>query len=144
MLVQYHTLDSAQVFVAGCPDPVWETVSYERAWMTNDYYETGTYRYWRIIENGFGRYFYLSFSATSGNFDFRIQDNEVYDSGLTEVLGGQASHSLSAADGSYSWSIPFPVDAASFDENGIQFEFWDNFLSGATYVNILPYWHYAE
>ena len=112
--------------------------------MTDSYQEEGTYRYWYVSELGATRYFFLSFSATSGNFDFRIQDNEVYDSGLTEVLGGHSCHSLIALDGSYSWSLPFPVDAASFDENGIQFEFWDGFLSGATYVNILPYWHYAE
>ncbi len=30
------------------------------------------------------------------------------------------------------------------DENGIHFEQWNGFLSNATYVNILPYWHYAE
>lgn len=36
MLVQYHTEDSAQVYLAGCPDPIWETVSYERAWTTQN------------------------------------------------------------------------------------------------------------
>ena len=30
------------------------------------------------------------------------------------------------------------------DENGVHFENWGGFLTNATYVNILPYWHYAE
>ena len=30
-----------------------------------------------------------------------------------------------------------------FDERR-EFVHWLGFLSGATYVNILPYWHYAE
>ena len=34
ILVQYHIIDSAQVYMAGCPDPMWEVASYERAWMT--------------------------------------------------------------------------------------------------------------
>ena len=145
MLVQYHTIDSAEVYVAGCPDPIWETVSYERAWMAASYYEQASWKRWQSGDSGFSRYFYLSFSANSGEFDFRIQDNEVYDTGLTEVLGNQQSYSLpSFSEGQYFWSLPFPLDAAVFDENGIQFEYWNNFLSGATYVNILPYWHYAE
>ena len=37
MLVQYHTIDSAEVYVAGCPDPIWESVSYERAWVTDEF-----------------------------------------------------------------------------------------------------------
>lgn len=146
MLVQYHTIDSAQVFTAGCPEPLWETVSYERAWMTDTNLESTTYMYWRVQENGFTRYFFLSFNSASGKFDFRIQDNEVNDLGLVDVLGAHVSHSLTSNGdgGSPYWSIPFPIDAASFDESGIQFEFWDGFLNGATYVNILPYWHYAE
>ena len=144
MLVQYHTIDSAQVYIAGCPDPVWETVSYERAWMTHGFLDPagGNYVQWQSSMFGFNRYFYLYFFPQEGLFAFHIEDNEVTYSGLDEVLGsGTAS---AQTGGSSSWHIPFVVEDASFSDSGVQFEHWSGFLSGATYVNILPYWHYAE
>jgi len=143
ILVQYHTIDSAEVYIAGCPDPIWETVSYERAWtaITQNVYPSHITYY--TLFNGYYRYFSFSFSASWGDFEFHIQDDEVDQSGLQEVLGFETANATDE-NNSIQWYIPFPTDAASMDENGIHFEYWSNFLSGATYVNILPYWHYAE
>ena len=147
MLVQYHTIDSAQVFLAGCPDPIWETVSYERAWTTGPpYYDLGSNRVvWEANSLGYTRWFYLFFYQSQGDFRFQINDIEVNETGLDGVLGSSSSRAQSTEECCDSqWFIPFPPDLASFDDAGIQFGFWDGFLNGATYVNILPYWHYAE
>ena len=144
MLVQYHTIDSAEVYIAGCPDPVWETVSYERAWTTNDSQSYASLKRWRFYLSGYLRSFTLGFNSTAGFFYFQIWDEEVSVSGLQEVLGTASSEAKIEENGAGAWFLPFPTDAASMDETGIHFEYWNNFLSGATYVNILPYWHYAE
>jgi len=144
MLVQYHATDSALVYMAGCPDPVWETVSYERAWTTSG--PNFQYQFHRIIwaaEND--KSFYLFYYEEYGNFVFRIHDHEVTEAQLEAVLGSQSSNAqVNEICCDDNWFIPFPTESASFDESGIHFEHWDGFLSNATYVNIIPYWHYAE
>ena len=143
MLVQYHTIDSAEVFTAGCPDPEWETVSYERAWTTNLFYVTGDgYFRWDATMIGYTRYFYLYYASNVGEFRFQIWDYEVGSNNLDDILGSLISYAQ--ADNGTNWQIPFPPDDAFFDESGIHFSDWSGFLEGATYVNILPYWHYAE
>lgn len=143
MLVQYHTIDSAEVYIAGCPDPIWEIVSYERAWTAGQPNVMSHLISWSAMSNGYPRFFNLSFNACCGDFLFGIQDNEVSISGLDEVLGYRQAMAIDE-NNSTQWYLPFPNDLASMDENGIHFEFWNGFLSNATYVNILPYWHYAE
>lgn len=142
MLFQYHTIDSATVFIAGCPNPVWETVSYERSWMATDFVDNGN-MVWIANSIGYQREFQLEFQANLGQFSFRVYDHEILNTDLDEILGYWLSSALSTPLG-INWQIPFPTNAASMDENGIHFEYWNGFLSGATYVNILPYWHYAE
>jgi hypothetical protein len=147
MLVQYHTIDSAQVFIAGCPDPAWETVSYERAWMTGPAtYELSNSRVrWDASLIGYSRSFFLFFYPSNGDFRFRIFDTELDQTGLTDIIGSHSSYAQSTeVCCDVSWLIPFPLELGSFDESGIHFEEWGGFLTNATYVNILPYWHYAE
>ena len=144
MLVQYHTIDSAQVYLAGCPDPSWETVSFERAWTTGgaDYQYQANRVTWFSNFNGFGREFTLRFWQESGIFTFYIRDGEVSGVQIDAILGGAVAFAANYQGDE--WVIPFPVDDASMDENGVHFENWGGFLTNATYVNILPYWHYAE
>ena len=142
ILLQYHTIDSAEVYIAGCPDPVWESVSYERAHMAANFAESPTWMQWST--NGNSNSFLLQFNSTSGSFFFQIKDDEVYSTQLTDVLGSHYSNPLIEENGSEHWSIPFPTDASSMGENGIHFEYMGGFLSGATYGNIIPFWHYAE
>ena len=145
MLVQYHTIDSAEVYVAGCPDPIWESVSYERAWVTDEFLDQPSIdrKDWYIITNGFQRKFILRYYASNGAFHFNIVDTEISQLGLDEILGSHSSYALNNGNIS-TWQIPFSIEEAAFDANGVQFDHWGNFLEGATYVNILPYWHYAE
>jgi len=143
MLVQYHTIDSAEVFIAGCPEPVWETVSYERAWTTTySFTDTNGYLRWSTNLIGYSREFILTYNASNGAFEFMIWDYEVSTTGLDDILGILFAYAVTVDYNN--WFIPFPADAAFMDENGIHFNQWSGFLSGATYVNILPYWHYAE
>ena len=146
ILVQYQTTDSALVYMAGCPDPIWEVVSYERSWTTTGFGEDPAELKWTSTHLGFNRSFRFGFSASEGHFYFNIRDQEVLISDLGEVLGHWIPCAINPYQGSSNcaWSIPFPQSAAVFDENGIHFEHWSDFLSNATYVNILPYWHYAE
>ena len=142
--VQYHTIDSALVYLAGCPDPVWEAISYERSWTTNSFSKSGDYMYWTSNFTGYNRRFALYFSEGFGFFYFFIEDNEVEQLQLEVILGGSPSYALSSADNAPDWTIPFDTNLVAFNESGIDFSNWSGFLSGATYVDVLPYWHYAE
>lgn len=113
MLVQYHTIDSAQVYIAGCPDPIWETVSYERAWMTSSFFSSGSGNYmrWEAQSIGYQRMFYLYFYQEQGDFRFSIYDDEVDQTGLDGVLGSSNSRAQSTEECCDSqWFIPFPPD----------------------------------
>ena len=143
IFVQYEVIDSAEIFTAGCPLPTWETVHYERAYMLRNFVESGARIYWAAPYLGFTRYFYYGFDAETGVYQMWIQDNEVYDLSLTEVLGSNQAYALNSETGTQ-WFIPFPADEAEFDEGGLSIASLDGFLSSASYVNILPYWHYAE
>jgi len=143
ILVQYHTIDSALVYIAGCPDPYWDVVSYERAWTTSSIYGNVTWQAWNSLSNAGNKQFRIDYSTQYGYFRFTISDDEVYNLGLGDVLGNTNAKAMRSID-SENWYIPFPTESASFNGNGIHFENYNGFLSGATYVNILPYWHYAE
>ena len=144
ILVQYHTIDSAQVFLPGCPDPVWETISYERAWLIDHEVNYGSGKYWEGIAGGFARSFSLEFAEAQGLYRFQISDSEVQP--LESILGASNANAQSinpnTGGNSSDWYIPFNTDRLSMDENGLHFIEWNGFLTGATYVNILPYWHY--
>lgn len=147
ILIQYHVLDSALVYMAGCPDPVWETVSYERAYLLSSFYEAGGNKQWSGSALGYSRGFYLYFDGTNGLYAFRIYDTEVGYTGLGDILGNPNSYAYwldEAGDPvSDTWYIPFD-EGFTMDETGLHFEHWNGFLSGATYIDILPYWHYVD
>jgi hypothetical protein len=147
ILIQYHVLDSALVYMAGCPDPVWETVSYERAYLLSSFNDQGGSKVWSSSALGYYRYFLISFEGNNGRYTFEFQDDEVYYTDLDDILGNHYSYAfwLDEAGNPYSngWYIPFD-EGFTMDETGLHFEHWNNFLSGATYIDILPYWHYVE
>ena len=142
ILIQYHVLDSALIYLLGCPDPVWNVVSYERSYILNNQNSYLNELAWWSDALGFNRNFRIEFYPTTGHYRFRITDFEVSSLGIDEVLGSYTANAQQ--EQSVNWLIPFPVDEASFDENGLSFFDWSGFLEDATYVNILPYWHYAE
>lgn len=144
ILVQYDVVDSAQVYIAGCPDPVWEVVSYERAWTAPFQWGNADALSWVTHQSSYQREFRMEFSAQYGWFRWTVYDYEVSSLALDEVLGSHAAKPGQYDGGDPTWHVPFPPDVAFFDESGVEFVHWLGFLSGATYVNILPYWHYAE
>jgi hypothetical protein len=99
---------------------------------------------WQAYTNSGWKIFRLHFQEEFGAFSFTVRDQEVQMLQIESVLGSQIAYSLPSESGGYDWLIPFPTGAAFFDESGINFNYWSGFLSNATYVNILPYWHYAE
>ena len=144
VLVQYHTVDSAQVYFPGCPDPVWETLNYERAWLNDDIFMANDGIFWNGSSGGFGRSFGIIFYESIGRYQFNIFDSEV--APLESILGSSSSNAQSinpnTGGNSSDWYIPFDTDRLSMDESGLHFTEWNGFLSGATFVNILPFWHY--
>ena len=136
VLMQFHVEDSSLVFIAGCPDPVMDYVSYERSFtLTNNY--GGFFLNTNYL--GYDRKMWFDFFATDGTYRFQYQDREVQHSGIGDVLGSHNSYALSESGNAYQ-TIPI---AGVLSEAGIEMN-WSGFLDGATYVNLLPYWHYAE
>lgn len=135
VFVQWHVEDSAVVYVPGCPDPMMDYVSFERAGMLTSVYEYTNYaiRFGGGIIGGSAEVAFF-WDAVNGTYQTRVVSSEV-NAGLSEVLGSAYCYTLEEA---------LPI-SGEMSEEGIVFDLWgDGFLSSATYVNILPYWHYAE
>ena len=142
ILVQYHIIDSAQVYMAGCPAPVWEVASYERAWMTTSYLVQPTEMWWKSTHLGYNRYFSMRFFATTGVYQFSISDAEIGNTDLYEIFGGGGGFAVE--NGSTNWQMPFDSNFVSIDESGLHFAQWSSAFAQASYLSILPFWHYAE
>lgn len=142
ILVQYHVEDSALVFMPGCPDPSWDYVNLERSYLlTGSAYYNATTIQFNTNYLGYTRFVYFTWDASSGKYQLYIWDKEISESGLGEILGNQRAYVLE--EGNQELTIPF-LDVADFDEFGIHAAQWSGFLSNASYVSILPYWHYTE
>jgi hypothetical protein len=89
---------------------------------------------------GYYRYVDWRWYGDQGHYRVSIVDYEVQDSGISDILGSLTAYALDSLGGS-NMSIPI---AGQMSDAGISFSEWSGFLSGATYINILPYWHYAE
>ena len=91
---QYFTIDSAQVFTAGCPDPAWEVVSYERAYTLNGSGSPnlGYQRVWNGSRLGFLRLFIFTYQSSTGEFSWKLVDHEVLQQDLQSALGYYMSH----------------------------------------------------
>ena len=146
VLIQYHVIDSGLVYSPGCPDPVWEVVSLERsfvlplwAFSTNGPYQI----YFRLYDSFGTKRFIIDYSSNTGVYQFTIRDEEVSSQGYEVILGSHISYAKTDSLSGTSWTLPF-ADSYSFSESGLSFSYCANFLSSATYMNILPYWHYAE
>lgn len=138
--VQYHVEDSSLVYVPGCPDPVWDSYSYERSWIASSemWYFANSIQFTASLL-GYQRVVRFEWSASAGSYKVRIWDHEITESSLADVM---VSHAQPVdVNGNDQLFIPIPGD---FTDSGLEFEYYNGFLTNATYVNILPYWHYAE
>ena len=104
-----------------------------------DFYADG----WRIVGTdtyGESLNFRLQFSTVSGNYSFKLQANGNY---LYTHDGAFGSSVIAYTDIS---QLPWPSEWY-MNEAGIFFDvLWpeDDWPFYATYMHILPYWHYAE
>jgi hypothetical protein len=138
VLFQYHVLDSGMIYMAGCPDPVWEVVDIERAYWTYGINYSPMFQHGYVVTGtnflGWRRQLRFHFNTNNGNYSFLYFDEEM--SLWADILG--TDHS-----GTISTQLPFP-STWGLDEMGIHLDTWGGWVSSTTYLSILPYWHYAE
>ena len=138
VLVQYHVFDSDSVFVPGCPGPVADSVSVERVrWFHS--FSQSSYPWSNGMQavGGNGSYGNIYFAWNVSNNEFRIHmmDTELA-SLANDGFFDNAWRSL------WTGTIPFDPEV-SFDSSGASLT-WSGYFNWATYVNMLPFWHYPE
>ena len=138
VLFQYHVLDSGSIYMAGCPDPVWEVVDVERAYWTYgvDYSQMFQNGYVVTATNflGWRRQLRFHFNTNTGAYSFLWFDEEM---SLWEDIVGQDHATTSSTQ------LPFP-NSWGLDEEGIHLDSWNGWVSSTTYFSIIPFWHFAE
>ena len=141
LFIQYHLIDSAEVFIPGCPEPFLEIFELERALML--YPETfEPFNVVRVHNSlfGYSHYLDLSYRQSDGRYQVRYINDELGPFQSDDIFGGGSCCSGHSNANGY---LPFPSDW-SLSENGIELEWQGTSLGYATYLDILPYWHYAE
>jgi hypothetical protein len=138
---QYHLEDSAQVFMPGCPEPVWESASFEATWVGYPSFQSNDW-YFYTSDSPY-KYLRMQFYEGWGWYSFRFSDPEIYSLGLGAILGNEAE-SWALGNVNQAWTLPFDSLDYTYSEFGVQFTDFDGFMSSQTYNSILFYWHYAE
>ena len=137
---QYHLEDSAQIYMPGCPEPIWESASFETTWVGYPSFNDGE---WRFEPSGEPyKRLRMEFYEGSGLYSFRFIDDELYSLGLGAILGGGEGWALGNV--SQAWTLPFDSSDYTYTEFGVQFTDFDGFMNSQTYNSILFYWHYAD
>ena len=140
LLIQYHLIDSVEIFAPGCPDPYLEIFEYERAVMLYPWsfdplnavvVGNHLYGYFHAIE--------LYYNASNGKYQVSYANYELAPFQADGIfLSGNCCSGYSTLSG----YLPFPSNW-TLSESGIELP-WGSSLGYATYLDILPYWHYAE
>ena len=138
--VQYHLQDSALIYLPGCPDPIWESASYETTWVGYGSFNNGDW-YFNTSSAPY-KTLRMQFYESSGWYSFRFTDNEISALGLSSILGGGESWALGNVN--QAWVLPFDTLDYSFSEYGVQFTEFDGYLHSQTYNSILFYWQFFE
>ena len=143
MFIEYELEDVSTYYVLGCPDPVTDTLTFSNSVMFNDG-STFSSSEWQV--QGWDSYgsimrFHFHYNTSSGTYWFHLRTNAIYELGFINdgFFGGYQSSTENSP-------IPFP-EGWYLDEEGIHIESgWDegDWPYYATYLHILPYWHYAE
>ena len=143
---EYELRNVVEYFQAGCPDPVIDTVIFTNSFIT------GTAA-WNPVpalniifggDDAYGGYanFRILFNGSNGTYKFRHYSATLNQLGFTS----DGTFGIDTGPWSSSFSLPFP-DGWSMDENGIHVDdgwYENQWPFYATYMHILPYWHYAE
>lgn len=142
VIVQYHVEDIAEIHVPGCPAPSLDSISIERV---RKYHDIGVHPHiWGIPTaqmhyargGGWEDGVYFGWNAPTNLYFIQFQDSELHSLGLEGFLNVNWR----------SWwegYLPF-TPAPTMTEEGIFISNWTGYFEFATYVDILPFWHYAE
>ena len=142
LFISYQLTDVSTYYLPGCPTPVTDTLVYARQgvcynaslgadrFQINGYLSGNTYHKLEVL-----------FDLSQGTYKWYFSN---YSSSF-DAIGNEGFFGGSQTSGTQSQSIPWP-DSWILDESGIQIEFttgWarDEFVD---FMQILPYWHYAE
>ena len=142
VIVQYHVEDVTEIFVPGCPAAVLDSISIERV---RTYYDIGVHPHiWGMptAQMHYARQgnwedgIYFAWNAPTNLYFIQFMDSEL----RSLALEGFFNVSWNSWWEAY---LPF-TPAPGINEQGISISNWTGYFEFATYVNILPYWHYAE
>ena len=147
LFMEFLLVDSAEIFFAGCPDPIVEVVEIAvTEMMTNILFNEATpfnssAFVCRSDDNNLTWMF--AYSGSNGVYNNIIMYSPLHSQGYyADGLFGTYQGWLQG-DG---YNLPFPEEWF-MDENGIHLDTgWgaNDWPYYATYFHILPYWHYAD
>ena len=142
--VEYLIVDSSEVFLPECPDPVTVETVLERSYMITNI-NFINYGDVQIIEASIGVLGYLrrlrvEFQTETGYFIWNLQDHEI--SFLTNFEYG--SYWAFPPNGVYAATLPFP-ETWTLDEDGVHLD-WSpsNWVFHCDSFRLIPFWHEAE
>jgi hypothetical protein len=144
LFVEYELIDSNTYYIAGCPNPITETIVFADAVILtpNGFNNAGGFGY-EMTGSSYGGYnqFKIFFEGSTGEYQFRLGF------GGLNTLGFVSDGFFGSSTSSTDWvNIPLPSDWY-IDEDGFHFESaWgeEDWAYYANYLHILPYWHYAD
>lgn len=152
MFIEFQLLDSSLVYYPGCPDPVMEVVELHFSDMmtnvgwNNSPWSSSSYlggQYLAVFESFSDLVIGFHYSGLGGQYHLFSYYNALSVAGYSsDGLFGTGNWFSSGAI-----TLPFGPEN-SFDENGLSFDpsIWssNNWPHYASYITLLPYWHYAE
>jgi len=144
IFVEYTLEGEHTYFLAGCPEPVVDTIIYSWNGMFTDWWVQGNtavlYYYSSTVTSWNG-------SAASCNFQFSFNDeNGDYYIGYSDYIVSALNLCEPFCGNLITWHSYLPFSGLTLDESGIVFEDIAE-LDMADYItnlSMIPYWHYAD
>ena len=138
--VEYLFIDSSQIFLPGCPDPVMiETVLDRSYWLSFTWWSGSGWSF-QTDYLGYPRGLYLYFNNDNGRYDMDVFDSEMGE--LTSYSGYSDWNASAPNCCNFQTTLPFP-ETWTLDEDGIQVD-WTDWAGNCEHFRLIPYWHEAE
>ena len=138
--IEYKLEDVSSYYIEGCPDEVTDTIVFVWNNMDTSPYLWNYADYFRFSCGQFHIYYYHT--PQTGQYSISYTNYLLNDLGFT---GDGFFGDYNASSGNT--FLPWP-DSWVYDENGISIEIPpsinDPWTDYASYLHILPYWHYAD
>jgi len=138
LLFQQIQLTTTEVFVLGCPDPVTDTLVFEQTMsLLPNFFIPGAEAYYESAPSGGGGYAWAYFQFGGGNYEL--------------VVGAEPDNftSFTSAgfeyDVSWNWNQSLPFGSSlTLGESGFEGQLWSSPYDYVQFIQLIPYWHYAE